>query len=229
MAKPSEAEIRNLELQHKELYMQILISNRVFLGALKKALGKNKDSKEYKSMLALAKTIAKVAAGWYARQRGFEQKAKVPKVDGNLISYLMNPKYEDKLKEIAYKYIDFDKYAKDKANQYYKINGISLGIIPLIIWGIIAIAAAYTAVEIIDETNTTAEEKTELLKQTETTLKDLNITGSEAAGIISNTQAQATEGSPGVTGGLSKIILYGGLAFLGYTFITKDKPAKAAA
>lgn len=102
----------------------------------------------------------------------------------------------------------------------------------LIIWAVIAMAAAFSVYEIESHSGATASEKTELMKQTAQTLKDLGITGPQAAAIIQSTQAQATEGGSGgglFSGGSSLIKwgLYGVAAYFIYEeFFNKPKGSK---
>lgn len=217
MARPSEADIKKLELNHKAQFVDLVLANKLFISLLPKLKGKSKTSKEYIAMINFGKKIAQLAGKWYARQLKFETKAGIPKADKDLMRYFLSPPNQDKLIAQAKAYLSPGK----KENQILSIYGI--GIIPLIIWGVIALIAAFTAYEITDELNTTAEEKTDLLKQTETTLKDLNITGAQAANIISSTQEQASEGSTGFSFG--KLIMWGALAWGGYEFIIKPMQA----
>lgn len=199
MAKASSEQVIKLEREHKGQFVDLVLANKLFLSLLPKIAGKSKTSKEYKAVEALGKKIIKLITSWYKRQRNYELKAGVPKMDAKLFSYFLNPKTQDKVLAQAKAFL----VPGGKGNQILSIYG--MGIIPLIIWGAIALIAAFTAYEITDELTTTAEEKGELLEQTKLTLKDLNISGQQAANIIQDTQQQATEGS-GVMGGFGSIL-----------------------
>lgn len=219
MARASEEQVKKLERDHKAQFVDLVLANKLFISLLPKLKGKSKTSKEYIAMLAFGKKIAQLAGKWYARQWKFEQKAGVPKADKDIMKYFLQPANQDKLIAQAKAFLSPGK----KENQILSIYGI--GIVPLIVWGVMALIAAFTAYEIVDELNTTAEEKTDLLKQTESTLKDLNITGAQAANIISSTQEQASEGSTGFSFG--KLLMWGALAWGGYEFIVKPMQAKS--
>ena len=193
MARPTEAQVRALELAHKEQYIRLVASNRLWIKLFTQLYKLNlpKTNAKWKSLYALGNVIAKQAGSWYVRQKNLETKGKIPPVRADIVKYFLNPKEELKLITIANSYLD-------PTQPTIKINGI--GIIPLLIWGVIILIAALTAYEITDELNTTAEEKTTLMKQTETTLKDLGVTGPEAAAVISQTQQQASANETG--GGL---------------------------
>lgn len=199
MAKASTEQVIKLEREHKGQFVDLVLANKLFLSLLPKIAGKSKTSKEYKAVEALGKKIIQLITSWYKRQLKYEQKAGVPKMDKNLFTYFLNPKTQDKVLAQAKAFL----VPGGKGNQILSIYG--MGIVPLIIWGAIALIAAFTAYEITDELNTTAEEKADLLKQTQATLKDLNVTGQQAANIIQDTQQQATEGS-GVFGGFGSIL-----------------------
>lgn len=187
MSKPTEAQVRALEKAHKSQYLDLITANRLWIKLLSQVKGKPKESKEMQSLLAFGRTIANNAGKWYARQYKLEQLAKIPPVAKDIMKYFLVPKEEAKLIAVANTYLDKKESIK------------GLGFVPLLIWGAIVLIASLTAYQITDELNTTAEEKKDLLKQTQATLKDLNVTGTEAAAIISSTQQQA---SANETGGL---------------------------
>lgn len=204
MAKPTDKQIRDLEAAHKMAYIDLVLANKLFLSFLPKLAGKSKTSKEYIAVLNYGKAIAKNAGKWYARQYKLEKLAKIPPVHKDILKYFLNPKTQTQLLEIAKEYVAPSAKNDPMFNPMgYTISGI--GIIPLIVWGVIAIVGAFTAYEITDQLTTTAEEKADLLKATETTLKELNITGQQAASIINSTQQQATEGS-GIFSGVGSIM-----------------------
>lgn len=201
MAKASTEQIVKLEREHKGQFVDLVLANKLFLSLLPKIAGKSKTSKEYLAVLALGKKIAQLVGSWYKRQLLYEQRAGIPKVPKDLFTYFLNPKTQDKVIAQAKAYL----VPGGQGNQILSIYG--MGIVPLIVWGVLALIAAFTAYEITDQLTTTAEEKADLLKQTQATLKDLNITGQQAANIITDTQQQATEGS-GVFSGVGSIMKF---------------------
>lgn len=223
MARATDAQIVKFELEHKAQFVNLVLANRLFLQLLKKIAGKPKTSKEYKAVEALGKNVAKNVGKWIYRQINIENKAGIPKVDRDITKYFLNPKTEAQLIDQAKKYMK----PGEKENQIFGVLMGGMGFIPLIIWGVIALAAAYTATSIVDEINTTAEEKQDLLKQTESTLKDLNVTGAQAASIISSTQEQATTGS-GLMGGFGSLIKWAGIGFVLYKIMEMQGKKKTA-
>lgn len=231
MARPSEQDIRKLEAAHKMQFIDLVIANMLFIKLLPKLKGKSKTSKEYISLLNFGKKIAQLAGKWYARQLNFEKKAGIPKADPNIMKYFLDPKKVEDLKFQAKNYITPGKYdpmfnpmGNVDNSESKEMNIAGIGIVPLIIWGVLALAAAFTTYQIVDELNTTAEEKQDLLKQTETTLKDLGVTGQQAAAIITSTQEQASGGGFGI----GKLLLWGGIAYAVYEFGLKPKQAATA-
>jgi hypothetical protein len=209
MAKPTEDQIRAFEKAHKSQYLDLVTANRLWIKLFNKHVaGKPKDSKEYKSVFALGNNIAKNAAKWYVRQYKLETKGKVPAVSKEIVKYFLSPKNEAELIKVANTYLD----KKDQLT--------GLGFIPLIIWGVIILIAAFTAYEITDELNTTAEEKGDLMRQTQATLKDLQVNPEQAAAIISSTQEQASADGGGLFGGFPLKL---GLLAAGFYFLTQHK------
>lgn len=208
--KPTEAQIRELEKAHKMMLVDLVLANKLFLSLLPKLKGKKTDSKEYKAVHALGLKIVDLVKAWYIRQRNYEVKAGIPKADPNLYKYFLTANGQRNLVDQAKKYMDPSK----PENQIMGIFGI--GIIPLIIWAVIIIAAAYTAVQITNDLTTTSEEKADLLKQTQATLKDLNITGPQAAAIITQTQAEASNptGEGGFFSSIKTLLLWGGVGLI---------------
>lgn len=214
MAKPTTAQVRALEIAHKEQYIRLVASNRLWIQLFTKLYNSKlpKTDKKWTALYDFGRLIAKQAGSWYVRQKSFESKAGVPAVRADIVKYFLIPKEEKKLITVANSYLDPNKET---------IKGI--GIIPLIVWGVVALVVAFTAIQITDELNTTAEEKQELMVQTQKTLKELNVTGTEAANIITNTQAEASanETSSGLFDGVfPKLALIGVAA---YFFMNKSK------
>lgn len=206
MAKPTEKQVREFEAAHKLQLANLAIANFTFLNVMLPYASKLKQLKDYKTNVVAQRKVkavqdygqflAKMLGKWYGRQLNIERRAGVQKMPSNLMSLFFSKSNERQLADMVKKM--FDTPPKQ------------LGFIPLLIWAVIAIVAAFTAYEIVNETTTTAQEKADLLKQTESTLKELNIPPSQAAAIITSTQQQATETGGGifsnVTGGGSTLI-----------------------
>lgn len=214
MAKPTEQQVKALELAHKLQFFDLVQANHLWIQLLKKVPIKNKaydkNSVQWKSLANYGNVIANLVGKWYVRQRKFETRAAVPKVDALIVKYFLSPKNELKLYNQAKAWLIPNK----------KVSGENIGFIPLIIWGVILIIAAFTAYEITDELTTTAEEKQDLLKQTEKTCKDLNITGPQAAALISQTQQEASANEGGFFSGIMPKLAIG--AFILY-LISQNK------
>lgn len=218
MAIPTNIQIKTLETIHKKMFVDLVVANRLWIGMLNKVKGLPKTDKRYIAMLDYGKLIAKLFGKWYARQQQLE-KAKIPPFPKELVALFLVPDKAAQLEKQALAYIQ-DKKLPDK-----------LGIVPLLVWGAVAVAGLFTAAFIVDQINTTAAEKVELLKQTEITLKALNVTPEQAGKIIAETQQQASEPSGGgglFGGGIIKPIGIGiGLYFL-FQAINKNQTKKAA-
>lgn len=187
MAKATEAQVRKLEYAHKDLFYNLAFANKIWLEMAKKVYMLADTDPKKIAVINYGKKIVPIGAAWVARQRKLEK-------DGG-VSII--PIY-------ATSFFDMKELPKWTAevNKIYGPNSFnsSLGIIPLIIWGVVAIIAAISAAFIVDETNTTAQEKESLMKETEKTCKDLNLNAADCAKMVSQTQAQTdTSGEGGLT------------------------------
>lgn len=228
MSKPTEQQIKLFEAAHKEQFANLVIANNLFLNVMLPYIAKLKAQKNYNTdkaaqkkvadVMAYGKKIAGLAAKWLARQMVLETKAGVPKVAKDTGQLFFKKDQQKKLVDMAKAYIS----PKDTAT----VKKLGIGFIPLIVWGVLAIVAAFTAYQIIDETTTTAQEKAELLKATDETLKNLNIPPDKAAAIIQSTQQQATETGGGImqniTGGGSTLLPLAGIALVAYFLMKND-------
>lgn len=88
-----------------------------------------------------------------------------------------------------------------------------MGFIPLLIWAVVAIIGFFTAQTIVDDLTTTTEEKESLLRTTQQTAKDLGLTPEQAAGLITQTQAEASAGT-GLGDTVKTIAVLAALAFI---------------
>jgi hypothetical protein len=188
LAAPTKEDILKYEAAHKTLFASLVIANNLWLGMPGKynfdpKIEKQKNSAKYKAWVNYGQQIAKTVGAWYGRQYKLEQvkDAHVEKFPPVLTYFLQPGEKQKTLNDLALKLIKPG------------TAGEGLGFIPLLIWGVIALIAAFSAVYIIDETTTTAQEQEHLLKTTAETLKELGIPPDKAAEIIESTQKQATE------------------------------------
>lgn len=199
MASPTKEQVLKYEYEHKVLFISLVIANNLWL-AMPGKYGfdpKNKNTEKYKSWIKLGTSIANKVGKWAGRQYKLEQvpDGKVTKIPKETYSYFFK---KDKVKALS-----------DLAMSMIKPGTTQgIGFIPLLIWGVIAIAGFFTVSYIVDETTTTAQEKSDLLKDTEQTLKNLNIPPEEAAKIISQTQKEASSNT-GLFGGGGMLIPIG--------------------
>lgn len=211
MAKPTAEQIHKLEFEHKELFVFLVQANHLWIQLLSKIKGLKPTDAKYIAMVNYGKVIAQLVGQWYARELKYEKEG-IPPVPKQLISMFLDPQKEKELNTLALSYIKETKLPE------------GIGIIPLIIWGVIALAAAFTTYEIVHDTEITTDAKIDLLKQTQATLKELNITGPDAAKIISTTQAQVTSTNDGgIFGGLFNKLAIGLFIYLVITQVAKPK------
>lgn len=185
MAKPTEQQILNYEIAHLTQFVTLVIANNLWL-SMPGQYGfnpKDNTTAKYKAWFDYGVTIKKLAVSWSKRQYKLES-IKDSKVQP-LLKYagdFLNANKRAELNKAALSIVKPGTKPPD-----------GIGFIPLLIWAVIVLVAALSAAYIVDELTTTAEEKTELMNQTQVTLKALNIPPEKAAEIISQTQAEASE------------------------------------
>lgn len=191
MAKPTEAQIRKLEEAHKKALANILQAI-AFRYILYKKFGSN--SPQWK---AYADLVYRLSKSWYARQMKLEKGGATKEGIGkdDLFTYAGNQKLKELLKK-------------------WDRKGEGIGIIPLIVWAVVAIAGMFTASDIVDELNTTTEEQTELIQTSQDYCTKYNLDANECKKfMVQQTQAVNPPDS-GLFAGMGKTILLGGLIFL---------------
>jgi len=197
MAKPTEAQIKALEIAHKNALANLLQAVR-FRYIIYTKLGKN--SKAYKDYAQLCWDLWR---NWYTRQLKYE-KAGAPK-EYILKDDWLNPAGNKRLNDLLKKW--------DK-------QGEGIGFIPLIIWAVVAIAGFFTAEEIVDELNTTTEEQTALINTSQDICTKNNFTPEECKAFMTQ-QTEAVQSPGGMLSGIiPKVLFFGGLI---YIFVNKDK------
>jgi hypothetical protein len=213
-------DVKKLEAAHKVQFAYLSLANNLYINLYNKYFpewkkNKNyKDTREYKIVLKLGLTVYTKAKNWFETQLYLEDKANIPKVNVKLGDFLN-----------AKKRIDVLKQAKAWLKDSNTVNGI--GIIPLIIWGVVAIVAAVSAAYITKRLTVTTEDRKELMEATAQTCKDLNISPEESGKLLLGTQQEATKNSEGFKG-MTDIFKYGALAGIILLFISKSKKTQTA-
>jgi hypothetical protein len=225
-------QVKQFEREHKLLFIYLAITNNTYANLFNKGLnswinagtkGSYLDSPAYQPIKRLGQTILIKAKGWYETQQYLEQTAKIPKVAVTINDFLQYKKRSAILNQ-ANTWIDKSGHVSGHNEQdVYRINcpcnekKIGIGIIPLIIWGVIAIVSAISAAYIVNRMTTTTQDREDLLKQSEQTCKDLNLTAQQCADVVTTTQKEETKNAKAVTdtasavvGGFKGILLIGG-------------------
>ena len=181
MAQATEKEVRDLEKAMNEQFYY-LVQGAAFRIAIARKYGL--DSTDFKNYNSVFVPLVK---SWILREIKYERENIKHGVTGIIASgdLKANDFYYSaelpKLVELVKKW-----------NAEKTTSGI--GFIPLLIWAVLAIVGAFTAVTITDDLTTTTQEKEELLRTTQQTAKDLGLTPEQAAGLITQTQAEASQG-----------------------------------
>lgn len=205
MAAPTEAQLRNLEIAHKQ-HMISLIQSALFRIGVAERYGIGSPqfiSYNYNYVKSLTK--------WVDREMRLMKKSG----KGTL------PEWIYKERPGKFGTLFFDRAGVtilQKLAQEIDKEGKGIGFIPLIIWGIIAIAGFFTASEIIDETNNTSQEQAILISSTQDFCKQNNLSKEECEKLL-QTQTEATKGQGGFFDSLTKIALWGAAAFVTVKFV----------
>lgn len=213
MAAPTEKQIRDLEKAHKQQLVNLLQAIR-FRKMLYSKTFDGKTGSQSEPWKHYAKLVWDLWSSWYARQMKMEKNPGVQK-EGIKADDWNTPDGQKKLEALAKKW--------DQTGQ-----GV-IGFIPLIIWGIIAIAGMFTAVEITDELNTTEEEQADLIKTSNDYCTKYNLTKEECQKFMTQqttTLQTNTEGS-----GMGTMIKWGLIAFVGlkaFESFSKNRQQKTA-
>ena len=226
-------QVKQFEREHKLLFIYLAITNNQYTNLFQKGLtawvnsgnkGSYLDSPAYQPIKRLGVQILIKAKNWYETQTFLEQTAGIPKVSVTINDFLQYKKRGAILNQAN---VWIDKSGKvSGADGCYQT---SIGIIPLIIWGVVAIVSAISAAYVVNRLTTTTQDRQDLLKSAEQTCKDLNLTAQQCADVVQTTQKEESKNSEGVTdaakavtGGIKGMLLYGGLG-LGLLFFLKNR------
>ena len=235
---PTEQEIKDLEAAHKIMFAVMALSNNTYCNLYKKYLPewqKNrmlvtvpdglsvkqveayKLTPSFKIITNLGVQILQKAKNWFDTQYYLEKYGHIPKVAVTANDFLIAGKSVAILTQAS-------KYVKDwkGSNGMNGVDKSGIGIIPLIIWGVIAIVGAVSAAYIVSRLSVTTQDRVDLLQATKQTCIDLNLTPDQCANIVTSTQQEETHNSQGVTsateavgGSITKLFVFGLLAFFG--------------
>lgn len=229
-------QVKQFEREHKLLFIYLAITNNQYTNLFNKGLnswinagtkGSYLDSPGYQPIKRLGQQILIKAKGWYEVQDYLEKTAGIPKVNVSINDFLQYKKRGAILNQAN---VWIDKSGKvSGADGCYKQ---SIGIIPLIIWGVVALVGAISAAYIVHRLTTTTQDRKDLLAAAEQTCKDLNLTPAQCADVVQTTQKEETKNTEGVTkaidsatGGIKTVVL-GGLGLLALITFLKHKPTK---
>lgn len=212
-ATPTKEQVAAFEKAHK-LHFIALVQAAVFRISLARKFGlKSKQFLEYNRLFF---TLLKKFA---YRQKRLELGAGIPEIVPmkELIDTFSTSTGVNKLIQVAKQY--------DQA-------GKGIGIIPLIIWAVIALVGMFTASQIVDETNTTTSEVKELVDSTGDFCKANNLTPDQCKAILmENVKTTDTGGNGLFSGLLPKVAIGVGIYFLitNWESISKKFTSKKAA
>lgn len=219
----SSAQVRALEAAHKKLFSHLVDAwDKYHRGYADLYLPNGQyNSKSIYSparLSAYAQKLLPLTTKWRARQAKFE---KVPNSNTQITAFPIST--QSFVTPSGFAVL---KSARDKMDKEHKTSGI--GFIPLIIWAIIAIVTAFTAVEVTDELNNTAEEQATLLQESNNFCTAQNLTPEQCLKLQQNVQ-ESTETS--AVGSAVKWGLVGLAAFFGIKYLApeiKKRYGKAA-
>lgn len=181
MAKATEQQVKNLERALTEQFYY-LVQGAAFRIAIARKYGL--DSEAFKKYnLVFVPLVRK----WILRDIKYERENLKHGIKGIIAS-------GDLKANDFYYSAELPKLVELVKKWNAEITTSGIGFIPLLIWAALAIVAAFTAVTITDDLTTTTQEKEELLRTTQQTAKELGLTPEQAAGLITQTQEEASKG-----------------------------------
>jgi hypothetical protein len=227
--KPTAQQIHDLEASHKLLFAALALANNTYCNLYKhyfplwKKDPDYKNSFEFKTVIKLGVDIVQKSKTWFDTQYYLEKQAKIPATKIKPSDFLHPKKNVSILKQAK-------QYIQDWQGVPIQGEAEQIGIIPLIIWGVIVLAAAISAAYVVNRLTVSTKDREELLAKTEQTCKDLNLTPEQCANMVTATQHEETQNAQGVTeaanavgGGLMKIVLFGTVIYFGFQLINSKK------
>lgn len=191
MAQPTEQQIKKLEEAHKKALANLLQAIK-FRYILYTKFGSN--SKAWRNY---ADMIWKLWQNWYNRQKKYEQ-AGVSKENIDKNDWL-TPTGQKKLEALL--------------NKWDTGRTQGIGFVPLLVWAVIALAGFFTADQIVDELNTTAEEQQELITTTKNYCQEFNLDAEQCKQFMTQQQSAINPPDSGFSG-IGKMIFLVGIGFL---------------
>lgn len=185
----SSAQVRALETAHKKLFSYLVDAwDKYHTGRADLYLpnGQYNSASKYTPtrLNAYAQRLIPLTNKWRMRQAKFEA---VPNSNTQITAVpISNQSF---VTPAGFAVL---KAARNQMNREQQTSGI--GFIPLIIWAVIAIVAAFTAVEVTDEMNNTAEEQADLLVESNNFCTSQNLTPEQCLQVQQQAQ-EATETS----------------------------------
>lgn len=200
MAQATKEQVQALETAMNEMFYY-LVQGAAFRIAIARKYGL--DSKEFKNYNAI---FVPLVRKWILREVDYERENLKQGIKGIIGS-------GDLVFEDFFYSASLPKLTAlvKKWNAEKTTSGI--GFIPLLIWAVIAIAGFFTAQKITDDLTTTTQEKESLLRTTQQTARDLGLTPEQAAGLITQTQKEASQGT-GLGDTVKTIAVLAGLALI---------------
>lgn len=190
-------EIQQLEKVHKEQLNDLAQANNVLL-YLNKLYPAGNPKRQI--VADYYRVIAPIAQKWDARQNFLEREAGIPKMHPRWF----NHDYQNQVNELA---------------KSVSSTG-TLGFVPLLIWGAIAIAGLITSAYIVDVLTDTAKEKQNMITATTKACQESGLNADQCKDILTQS-VKSTQGNALVD--MVKPILWLGLGFMGLNYLTKNK------
>lgn len=178
MAQPTKEQVSELEKAHKEQFFSLVATNDILLKSQIVSSLPGTDKKRI-AWEKLRNMLKKQVKTWVARNKKINSKITTGKIFVEETDFLRKT-MQDYLRAYVR---DWDKEKK------------GFGIIPVIIWAVVAVAGLFTADQVVDELNTTSEEKIDLNNSNLKLAKELGLNPEQAASLINAQQKQLTEGS----------------------------------
>jgi len=215
MAQPTEIQLQNLEIAHKQ-HMITLIQSALFRIGVAEKYGVGSTQ-----FIFYNYNFVKSLNKWVDREIRLLKKSG----KGTL------PEWIYKERDGKFGTLFFDKAGAiilQKLAREIDKEGKGIGFIPLIIWAVIAIAGFFTAAEVVDELNNTTTEQKALIDSTAKFCTDNNLSPEECKAILSE-QTEASSSQGGIFDSLFKLILFGGVAFVAVKYVIPMFTDKKAA